>query len=254
MSFDVHSLEAYSTIASVSGTNPNLSIVVQTGDGAKFGNPQNVTIWPAGAQPTQANSTIGRISGIASNTLTVTTAQEGSSNITVSAGMQIANTITPKVLTDIEGNFPAGAIAAWTTYTPTLAGGSPNIGSTGTISGRYLQVGKMVTFQVQIVVGGTGISAGSGAYTVTLPVTAQSAFITANGNPFVGNTNLFQSSGSLNFLGATQINASTTAQVVLFTLTTLTSGAIFALGIWGSATAGIATGNIATISGTYEAA
>jgi hypothetical protein len=114
MSFDVHSLEGYSTIASVSGTNPNLSIVVQTGDGAKFGNPQNVVIWPAGAQPTIANSTIGRISGITSNTLTVTTAQEGSSNITVVAGMQIANVITPKVLTDIEvaGKQAAAATVA----------------------------------------------------------------------------------------------------------------------------------------------
>jgi len=100
--FDVHSLEAYSTIASVTGTNPDLTITVQTGDGAKFGNPQNVTIWPSGVQPTLANSTIGRISAISTDTLTVTTAQEGSSNITVSAGMQIANTITPKVLTDIE--------------------------------------------------------------------------------------------------------------------------------------------------------
>jgi len=100
--FDVHSLEAYSTIASVTGTNPDLTITVQTGDGAKFGNPQNVTIWPSGVQPTLANSTIGRISDISTDTLTVTTAQEGSSNITVSAGMQIANTITPKVLTDIE--------------------------------------------------------------------------------------------------------------------------------------------------------
>jgi hypothetical protein len=102
MSFDKHSLEAYSTIASVTGTNPDLTITVQTGDGAKFGNPQNVTIWPSGVQPTLANSTIGRISAISTDTLTVTTAQEGSSNITVSAGMQIANTITPKVLTDIE--------------------------------------------------------------------------------------------------------------------------------------------------------
>jgi hypothetical protein len=120
MSYDIHSLEGYSTIASVSGTNPNLTIVVQTGDGSKFGNPQNVTIWPANTQPTLANSTIGRISGIASNTLTVTTAQEGSSNITVTAGMQIANTITPKALTDIEQQlynpykFSVYRNAAWT--------------------------------------------------------------------------------------------------------------------------------------------
>ena len=114
MAFDVHSLEGYSTISIVSGTNPNLSIAVQPGDGTKFGNPQNVTIWPANSQPSPVNSTIGRISGILTDILTVTTAQEGSSNITVVAGMQIANTITPKVLTDIEAImtilYPVGAI------------------------------------------------------------------------------------------------------------------------------------------------
>lgn len=110
MSFDVHSLEGYSTIASVSGTNPNLTIVVQTGDGSKFGNPQNVTIWPVGVQPTRSNSTIGRISAISTDTLTVTTAQEGSSNISVITGMQIANTVTPKVLTDIENNLGTGTL------------------------------------------------------------------------------------------------------------------------------------------------
>lgn len=119
MPFDVHSLEAYSTIVSVTGTNPNLTITVQSGDGAKFGNPQNVTIWPPGVQPTIANSTIGRISAIATDTLTVTTAQEGSANITVSAGMQIANTITPKVFTDIEGKFPTATVVG-TSDTQTL--------------------------------------------------------------------------------------------------------------------------------------
>src|ERR1039458_8795521 len=100
--FDVHALDGYSTIASVSGTNPNLTIVVQAGDGAKFGNPQNVVIWPQNTQPLLSNSTVGRISNISTDTLTIVTAQETSSNITVTAGMQIANGITPKVLTDIE--------------------------------------------------------------------------------------------------------------------------------------------------------
>lgn len=132
MSFDVHSLEGYSTIASVTGTNPNLTIVVQTGDGAKFGNPQNVTIWPVGVSPTTSNSTIGRITAISTDTLTVTTAQEGSSNITVTAGMQIANTITPKVLTDIEAQALGGTLTA--TSTNTLSNKSIAAGS-NTISG-----------------------------------------------------------------------------------------------------------------------
>lgn len=164
-----------------------------------------------------------------------------------------ANAITDGTLTPNELVASTGASWVWQAYTPVLTGGSPNIGSTGTILGRYNQTGKTVNFQVQITESGSGISGGSGAYSVTLPVAAQTAFVIANGNPFIGNTNLYQSSGTLNFLGATQINSSTTAQVVLFTLTTVTTGAVFALGIWGSTVVGLATGNIVTISGTYEA-
>lgn len=171
-----------------------------------------------------------------------------------------SSTVSSVVQTGIDSNnvqiYPTSSElpANWKTYTPTLTGGSPSIGSTGTISGKYVQIGKTIHFQVQVTVGGSGISGGSGAYSVSLPITAQTAFVTANGNPFVGNTNLYQSSGTLNFFGTTQISSSTTAQVVLFTLTTVTTGAIFALGIWGSGVVGLATGNIITIAGTYEAA
>lgn len=119
--FDPHSLQGYSTIASVSGTNPTLSITVQTGEGARFSIGQNVTIWPPFTLAVRTNSTIGRITNIVGDVLSVTTAQEGSGNITVAALMQIANTITPKVLTDIESaintGFPTDGGAANTVYT-----------------------------------------------------------------------------------------------------------------------------------------
>jgi hypothetical protein len=102
MSYDIHSLEGYSTVVSVTGTNPNLTITVQAGDGVKFGTPQNATIWANNSQPIRANSTIGRITGIAGDVLTVVTNQEGSASRTVQPGDQIANSITPKVFTDIE--------------------------------------------------------------------------------------------------------------------------------------------------------
>jgi hypothetical protein len=145
---------------------------------------------------------------------------------------------------------------AWAAYTPVLTATttSPNIGSTGTIVGRYTQIGKTVHFEVQVQVSGTGITAGSGNYMISLPVAAQATGITANAFKFVGNTNVYQSSGTINFLGMTQLNQSTTFQVVLWTLTTLSSGGVLALGVWGSGVVPIATGNILTITGTYEAA
>ena len=103
MAFDVHSLEGYSTVLTApSPATSGTSLVVQSGDGAKFGNPQNCTVWPAGAQPTKANSEIVRITGISTDTFTITRTQEGSSARAIVVGDQVCNSITPKVLTDIE--------------------------------------------------------------------------------------------------------------------------------------------------------
>ena len=66
---------------------------------------------------------------------------------------------------------------AWTAYTPSLTASTtnPNIGSTGNIGGRYIQIGKTVIGQAKVVFGGTGVSAGSGVYYISLPVTALNA-------------------------------------------------------------------------------
>ena len=63
----------------------------------------------------------------------------------------------------------------WSTYTPTLT--NVTIGN-GTVSAQYFRVGKMVTVQVQVVLGST--SSVSGLIGVSLPV----AFVSAN--RFVG--------------------------------------------------------------------
>lgn len=65
---------------------------------------------------------------------------------------------------------PALAQAAWTTYTPTWtgSGGNPAIGN-GTLTGRYCQVGKLVTASIRVVMGST-TTFGSGDYRWGLPV------------------------------------------------------------------------------------
>jgi len=67
--------------------------------------------------------------------------------------------------------------AAWETWTPALTGSTtnPNIGSTGTITGRYGRINKTYYGIASFNFGGTGISAGSGFYFVSLPATAQAA-------------------------------------------------------------------------------
>lgn len=61
---------------------------------------------------------------------------------------------------------------SWTAYSPAWAGATTNpvIGN-GTISGRYRQIGKTVDFQIIITMGST-TTYGTGAYTLTFPVTA----------------------------------------------------------------------------------
>jgi len=89
---------------------------VAAGDGAKFPTPPfNATVWPIGVNPLTTNAEIVRCTAIATDTLTITRAQEGSTARTVIATDQIAATITTKVITDIEniaiynGDWAAGS-------------------------------------------------------------------------------------------------------------------------------------------------
>jgi len=89
--FDAHKNFAYSTVATApSPPTSGTSLVVAAGDGAKFpAVPFNVSIWPAGVQPLTSNAEVARVTVIATDTFTVTRAQEGSSARSVVAGDQI---------------------------------------------------------------------------------------------------------------------------------------------------------------------
>lgn len=106
------------------------------GDGVKFpAVPFNMTIWPAGAQPTTANAEIVRVTGISTDTFTITRAQESSSARTVVIGDQVAATITAKTLTDVETAIPAFATPAVVLGSSAAAGAASTvIRSDGTIA------------------------------------------------------------------------------------------------------------------------
>ncbi len=122
---DLHANFAYSTVATapspaLSGT----SLVVAAGQGALFPvAPFNLTVWPAGAQPLSSNAEIVRVTARTSDTLTITRAQEGTTARTIVVGDQVANTITVKVLTDVE-QMPVGGILAGTLPNPSFAASS----------------------------------------------------------------------------------------------------------------------------------
>ena len=71
--------------------------------------------------------------------------------------------------------------AAWETWTPTLTASTtnPNLGSTGTASGRYARINKIVIGNAQFTFNGAGIAAGLGFYFCSLPITAQGAGLMA---------------------------------------------------------------------------
>jgi hypothetical protein len=87
-------------------------LVVFAGDGGKFpAVPFNAVIWPAGAQPLTTNAEIVRVTNRATDTLTITRAQESTSARTVVVGDQIMAAWTAKFATDIAADI-AAAVAA----------------------------------------------------------------------------------------------------------------------------------------------
>lgn len=67
---------------------------------------------------------------------------------------------------------PARLNGEWVNYTPTWAGasGNPSLGN-GSIAGRYLRMGQLVTYVGSINMGST-TTYGSGIWTVTVPIAA----------------------------------------------------------------------------------
>ena len=94
--------------------------------------------------------------------------------------------------------------AAWETWTPVLTGSTtnPNLGSTGTATGRYARVNKIVIAQAQFVFNGAGIAAGSGFYKCSLPITAQAAS-SASGTALAIDVSTFASTANVTYLDST---------------------------------------------------
>jgi hypothetical protein len=98
---------------------------------------------------------------------------------------------------------PTG-LAGWQTYTPTItASTNPNLGSGGSITGRYLQIGKTVFYDITVTWGTTSLSAGTGAYALSLPVAMKAGFAmpVGNGAVFDSSATAFQPRTAINIGG-----------------------------------------------------
>lgn len=110
---------------------------------------------------------------------TITTAKLA--NTAVTAAKIANNAVTT-------AKIQAGAVTAtkiapdpWTSVTPVITGATtnPNPGSTVIRESRYVQYGKTVIGSIYITIQGAGITNGSGAWEITLPVPSRTL------NPFV---------------------------------------------------------------------
>lgn len=99
-----------------------------------------------------------------------------------------------QVLTAAELN----AIGTWTAFTPTLTASTtnPTLGTGSTRAGSYCQLNELVIYIAYIRFGTSGVSAGSGFYSVSLPV----PYVTTNNaDRYMGNGYVFDNSTSTNY-------------------------------------------------------
>lgn len=89
---------------------------------------------------------------------------------TIISGDTITEDWTIAVETAIE-ELQAGTLDEVAAYTPQIKGSTanPNLGSTGSATGRYVIAGKLLVVEAAFVFNGTGIATGSGQATITLP-------------------------------------------------------------------------------------
>jgi len=104
---------AYSLVATPpSPATSGTSLVVTAGQGALFpAAPFDATIWPAGVQPLTTNAEIVRVTAVSTDTFTITRAQYGTTAQSITAGYQIAQTITANLFNQLNLAV-AGALKA----------------------------------------------------------------------------------------------------------------------------------------------
>lgn len=108
--------------------------------------------------------------------------------------------------------------AAYETWTPALTAATvnPTLGTGSTTVGRYGRINKTVYGDASFVFGTSGVAAGTGAYYISLPVTAQ------NATPPIGIGWILDASAGL--LRHVVVQMDTTSRVALYLENTITFG------------------------------
>lgn len=104
-------------------------------------------------------------------TLPVPSAATWFTNALITAALMDANVVGP---INALNTAVVGLNGAGTAYTPTLNATTtnPTLGTGNSVTGRYVQVGDLVFAHAEIIFGSSGTNAGSGQYSISLPVAA----------------------------------------------------------------------------------
>jgi len=209
--FDTHKNLAISAIATAPGSNTanatGVTMSVTGGQGGRFAAGMNATVCPAGTTPDPSNSEIVRITGVSTDTLTVTRTVESSSLRTIAVGDVIFAGPSIKSLTDIEGavntvenltaalQYPSlgntNAVVSGTAYTTVLADANTYIDCTSASATLItIPTNATVAYSIGTTIVVTQKAAGQVTVQVTSTDTLNSYSPTAAGTQGAGGTAL----------------------------------------------------------------
>jgi parallel beta-helix repeat protein len=117
-----------------------------------------------GALGTPSSATLTNATGLPISTGVSGLASGVATFLSTPSSANLASALTDEVGA---GKVPFGLGDAWTAYTPTIAALAGSITTLGTVSGRYLQVGKLLHVSVNVAI--TNIGTASGGLSITLP-------------------------------------------------------------------------------------
>ena len=111
---------AYSLVATApSPADSGTTLTVSSGDGTKFA-VGNAVVWPPSVQPTVANAEIVTITGVSTDTLTITRTQESSTNQSILVGWQIDQGVTAALIATLVTLTDTQTLTNKTLTAPTL--------------------------------------------------------------------------------------------------------------------------------------
>jgi hypothetical protein len=109
--------------------------------------------------------------------------------------------------------YPTTGLGPWRSYTPawTNSGTANTIGN-GSLTGAFNQVGKTVYYRIRLTLG-TTTGAGNGSWIFSLPVLTHASAYAAYSK--IGNTTVFDTSGSASYTGPARWNSTGTITAVM---------------------------------------